>query len=342
MKLKRFFKSASALLMAVSLSFSPAVTVHASTFTDISTFYGLPYYADAVNWGVRENVVSGYDGFHFGPNDKVTRAQFVTFLYRAGGSPDVGTVTRVFRDLPSNQTYQNAITWAVENGITSGKTSTSFAPNDAVTREQAITFLWKCAGSPGTSGTSVFSDVRSNKYYAKAVNWGVSSGVTSGYSDGRFGVGDITTRAQAITFIYNTFGDPASLTPSQEDLFQYLGRPVGVVVNTIGNLTYDGATSDLEYTDDENTLYVTAADWYLNSPVQYISIYSDNPGYFIAGTQTGESIYDNADILLNNGFFYSEDASGENYFTFFADNNYSVTLRSENGMTTGISCSVGA
>ena len=186
-----------------------AVTVEA-TFAEIGTepetpvFTDVPasaYYYDAVLWAVENGVTEGTSATTFSPDMSCTRAQMVTFLWRAAGSPEPVTTTNPFTDVNSGVYYYNAVLWAVEQGITSGTSATTFAPDATCTRAQTVTFLYRAAGSPAVSGGS-FSDVSADAYYADAVAWAVSEGVTVGTSDTTFSPDMNCTRAQIVTFMY--------------------------------------------------------------------------------------------------------------------------------------------
>ncbi len=186
-----------------------AVTVEA-TFAEIGTepetpvFADVPtsaYYYDAVLWAVENGVTEGTSATTFSPDMSCTRAQMVTFLWRAAGSPEPVTTTNPFTDVNSGVYYYDAVLWAVEQGITSGTSATTFAPDATCTRAQTVTFLYRAAGSPAVSGGS-FSDVSADAYYADAVVWAVSGGVTVGTSDTTFSPDMNCTRAQIVTFMY--------------------------------------------------------------------------------------------------------------------------------------------
>ncbi len=163
------------------------------------------WYADAVRWAVEKDVTKGTDAEHFSPNGQCTRAQFVTFLWRAMGKPASRGVTP-FTDVPGGQYYTEAVAWAVAQGITNGTSDTTFSPNNTLTRAQVVTFLWRLAGSPKAAKAAAFSDVKSGAYYAEAVAWAVAQGITKGVSDTRFAPADVCTRAQTVTFLYRQLG----------------------------------------------------------------------------------------------------------------------------------------
>ena len=158
------------------------------------------YYFDAVEWAVKRQITSGTSAAEFDPDAPCTRAQIVTFLYRALGSPEPKT-TGSFTDVPSGSYYEKAVSWAVEMGITTGVSSERFDPNAACTRAQAVTFLYRALGSQANVKAR-FSDVHDGSYYAGAVDWAVENGVINGISETLFGPDSSCTRAQTVTFLY--------------------------------------------------------------------------------------------------------------------------------------------
>lgn len=160
------------------------------------------YYYDAVKWAVEQGITEGTSVNTFSPNASCTRAQMVTFLWRAAGSPAPKGMTNPFKDVSSTDHFYNAVLWAVENGITSGVSVDTFTPNATVNRAQTVTFLYRAAGSPTVSGGS-FSDVSANAYYANAVAWAAQINITSGTGNGKFSPGADCTRGQIVTFLYH-------------------------------------------------------------------------------------------------------------------------------------------
>lgn len=177
-------------------SFTP-VEDHSMTFSDI---YTSDYYYDAVLWAVANNVTNGTDATTFSPHSVVSRAQMVTFLWRAHGSPK-STCTNPFTDVRASDYYYDAVLWAVSNGVTNGTSATTFSPDMDVTRAQAVTFQWRAAGSPAASGSS-FDDVPADAYYSNAVIWAVANGITNGTGNNHFSPEVAVSRAQAVTFLY--------------------------------------------------------------------------------------------------------------------------------------------
>lgn len=168
-------------------------------FVDVSTD---SYYYDAVLWAAEQKVTSGIDNMHFSPDMLCTRAQIVTFLWRAAGSPEPKNSDNPFTDVASGSYYEKAVLWAVENGITTGTASDKFNPNDTCTRAQSVTFLYRAAGSPAVSGGTAFTDVPATAYYANAVAWAAQNKITGGVGDNLFDPNKGCTRAQIVTFLY--------------------------------------------------------------------------------------------------------------------------------------------
>lgn len=158
------------------------------------------YYADAVAWAVEQGITSGTSATTFSPNMSCTRAQIVTFLWRANGSPKADGANP-FADVSADAYYYDAVLWAVEKGITSGTSATTFSPDATVTRGQTVTFLYRAAGAPAVSGGS-FADVAADAYYADAVSWAVKEGITSGTGVNSFSPDAPCTRGQIVTFMY--------------------------------------------------------------------------------------------------------------------------------------------
>lgn len=159
------------------------------------------YYYDAVQWAVEKGITEGTSATTFSPDASCTRAQMVTFLWRAAGSPAPKSAANPFKDVSANDYYYSAVLWAVENGITSGTGADTFSPGATVTRGQTVTFLYRAAGSPAVSGGS-FSDVAADAYYANAVAWASQHNITSGVGNGNFAPNADCTRAQIVTLLY--------------------------------------------------------------------------------------------------------------------------------------------
>lgn len=160
------------------------------------------YFYDAVNWAVEKGITTGTSATTFSPNASCTRAQIVTFLWRASGSPDPKTASNPFTDVAANAYYCKAVLWAVENGITTGTSATTFSPNAPCTRAQGVTFLWRANGSKAASAAASFTDVASDAYYAPAVAWAAEQNVTGGVGNGLFSPDTTCTRAQNVSMLY--------------------------------------------------------------------------------------------------------------------------------------------
>ena len=164
------------------------------------------YYEEAIDWAVEKGITNGVSSNMFAPNDPCTRAQIVTFLWRAAGSPSPKSMSS-FTDVPADAFYAKAVAWAVENGITSGTGESKFSPNSTCTRAQAVTFLYRASGSPAVSGKAEFSDVATNAYYADAVAWAAKKGITTGIGGGLFGSDNDCTRGQIVTFLWRAMAE---------------------------------------------------------------------------------------------------------------------------------------
>lgn len=192
------YKNGVATLVLNHFSTYVVEAVDTLSFTDVSV---KEYYFDAIAWAVKNAITEGVNDTIFAPGASCTRAQMVTFLWRANGSPEPTVTELPFTDVAVDAYYAKAVLWAVENGITTGTSDTTFDPDGVVTRAEAVTFLWRAAGNPAADG-KLFADVESTKYYAEAVRWAVANGVTKGVSNTSFAPGSACTRAQIVTFLY--------------------------------------------------------------------------------------------------------------------------------------------
>ena len=168
-------------------------------FVDVATG---SYYDDAVDWAVENGITQGTDDTHFSPDGICTRAQAVTFLWRAAGSPKPETRAMPFTDVPVGSYYYDAVLWAVENGITKGTSDTTFSPNMTCSRAQIVAFLWRSEKSPAAGTANPFADVKSTAYYADAVLWAVKENITKGTTSTTFSPDADCTRAQIVTFLW--------------------------------------------------------------------------------------------------------------------------------------------
>lgn len=176
------------------------VKTAATSFADVPAN---AYFADAVKWAVDKDVTNGLTDTMFGPYESCTRTQIVTFLWRAAGSPEPRTASS-FTDVPASAYYAKAVAWAIENGITNGMTETTFAPNATCTRGQSVTFLYRALKGTA-SGSTNFTDVKSDAFYTDAINWAVANNVTNGTSNTTFSPNADCTRAQIVTFLYRAY-----------------------------------------------------------------------------------------------------------------------------------------
>ena len=182
-----------------------AATFKASTPTGKNPFIDVPagsYYEDAVIWAVDKGITTGTSATTFNPNGICTRAQAVTFLWRAAGSPAAKSAVMPFTDVKAGSYYYDAVLWAVEQGITKGTSDTMFSPDATCTRAQIVTFLWRSQKSPAAGMANPFADVAADTYYIDAVLWAVKHNITVGTTFSIFSPDEECTRAQIVTFLY--------------------------------------------------------------------------------------------------------------------------------------------
>ncbi|MEZ5165373.1 MAG: S-layer homology domain-containing protein [Acidimicrobiales bacterium] len=175
-----------------------------------SSFSDVPantYYSAAVAWLAATGITTGTSPGHFSPNDLVTRGQMATFLHRYRGSP-TGAPRARFVDVPAGKYYTAAVDWLFAEGITTGTSPGRFSPDDIVTRGQMATFLHRLEGTPGGAPPAGFADVKAGAYYAKAVDWLLYRGITTGVGGNRFAPDDPVSRAQMATFLWRLAGSP--------------------------------------------------------------------------------------------------------------------------------------
>ena len=173
-------------------------------FTDVPAG---SYYEDAVIWAVEKGITNGVSSNMFAPNDPCTRAQIVTFLWRAAGSPAAKSAVMPFADVKVGSYYYDAVLWAVENGITKGTSDTMFSPDATCSRAQIVTFLWRSQKSPAAGTANPFTDVKASAYYADAVLWAVKEDITKGTTNTTFSPDADCTRAQIVTFIWRALAE---------------------------------------------------------------------------------------------------------------------------------------
>ena len=173
----------------------------------LNFFYDVPnnaYFYEAVKWAVKNGITTGVGNDLFAPEQPCTRAQIVTFLWRAAGSPEPKGAASGMTDVVSGSYYEKAVAWAIENGITTGTTTTTFSPDVTCTRAQAVTFLARALKAKAASAAE-FSDVPTGSYFADAVAWAAANGVTEGIGGGLFGSDNDCTRGQIVTFLYRAY-----------------------------------------------------------------------------------------------------------------------------------------
>ena len=186
------------------------VFMRASGNPQTGVFVDVPegsYYEEAVNWAVEKGITTGTDATHFSPDGICTRAQAVTFLWRAAGSPAAKSAVMPFADVKAGSYYYDAVLWAVENGITKGTSDTMFSPDATCSRAQIVTFLWRSQKSPAAGTANPFTDVKASAYYADAVLWAVKEDVTKGTTNTTFSPDANCTRAQIVTFIWRALAE---------------------------------------------------------------------------------------------------------------------------------------
>ena len=191
--------------VTVKATFAETEAESGNPFKDISDS---TYYYDAVLWAVEEGITVGASATTFSPNLTCTRAQAVTFLWRAAGSPTPKSSEMPFEDIATGSYYHDAVLWAEENGITNGTSATTFSPNATCSRAQIVTFLWRSHNkSPASGSVNPFTDVAADAYYGAAVLWAVENGITDGTTATTFSPNNDCTRAQIVTFLYRAFAE---------------------------------------------------------------------------------------------------------------------------------------
>ena len=168
-------------------------------FTDVKE---KDYFFIPVLWAVENGVTTGTSATTFSPNAPCTRAQAVTFLWRAAGQPAAKGKKNPFTDVKAKDYFYDAVLWAVENNVTTGTAADKFSPNDPCTRGQIVTFLWRAQGTQKVTSANPFKDVKATDYYYNAVLWAVKNNVTTGTAADKFSPADTCTRGQIVTFLY--------------------------------------------------------------------------------------------------------------------------------------------
>ena len=247
-----------ALIMCVGMLVSVATPISASKFTDVADGQ---WYTEAVNWAVNRGVTTGTSETTFSPDMTCDRAQAVTFIWRALGSPEPSTTVHPFSDVKSSDYFYKPVIWALENGVTTGTTATTFAPTMKCSRSQIVTFLWRAMGAVEVSATNPFSDVATGDWFANAVLWAVAKNVTTGTSATTFSPDMACSRGQIVTFLMR-----AVTTYEEENRPEYASTGIyDAEGNSIYNLYLD--------IDKEHSFKVKI---YTNSPAPYTVTISGN------------------------------------------------------------------
>ena len=206
-----WYSDAALTTKVTSITLIKNTTVYAKwTAKSANPFADVPdnaYYHDAVLWAAEKNITGGTSNTTFSPNMTCTRAQMAVFLWRAEGSPEPTSSSCPFSDMAQNAYYYKAVLWAVEQGITAGTSTTTFGPDNTITRGQAATFLWRAAGKPSASSSNPFADVSPDAYYYTAVLWVAEKRISNGTSATTFSPSNSCTRAQIVTFLYRYAGE---------------------------------------------------------------------------------------------------------------------------------------
>ena len=198
--MKKLSRCTLVLFLILLFVLAPFSRVYADGLPFVDVKVGSWYY-NALCWAYENEIVSGIDVTHFGPNQPCTRAQIVTILYGMAGKPEV-TIENPFDDVSPKNYYYNAVLWALEQGITGGISDHAFGPNRQCTRAQAVTFIWAYFGREIVDPEVQFDDVPNNAYFYNAVNWAFSNGVTAGTEWNRFSPKTTVTRAMVVVFLY--------------------------------------------------------------------------------------------------------------------------------------------
>ena len=212
------------LLVLVLLTALFPTNSTAANFTDVAND---AYYYDAVEWGANNGIAMGTAPGIFSPDQPCTRAQILTFIWRAIGEPKPSNMNCPFTDVQRNSYYEQAVLWAVEFKITSGVSTTKFAPDQVCTRAQAVTFLWRACGAPPSKQLNAFSDVSEKAYFLRPVMWASAESITNGTSSTLFSPDQTCTRGQIITFLYRCAKNnclASQETPSYYEFYKEIVR----------------------------------------------------------------------------------------------------------------------
>ena len=160
-----------------------------------------------IDWAIVNKITVGTSETTFGPTEGCTRAQVVTFLWRAAKEPAPTSKENPFKDVKESDYFYNAVLWAVEKGITVGTDPDKFSPGETCTRAQIVTFLYRYEGKPEVKPDDSFTDVKPDDYFADSVAWAVANGITKGTDPGKFSPSDTCTREQVVTFLYRDIAE---------------------------------------------------------------------------------------------------------------------------------------
>ncbi len=163
------------------------------------------FYYESVKWALANEITTGTSETTFSPEKVISRAEAVTFLWRAAGSPEPTTTVNPFTDVTEDDFYYKAVLWAVEKGVTTGMTADTFGPYITANRAQIVTFLWRAKGQPASTNVNTFTDVQAGEWYEAPINWAVENSVTNGISATEFGINASCNRAQMVTFLYRAY-----------------------------------------------------------------------------------------------------------------------------------------
>lgn len=219
------------------------------TVAGFSDVFETDYYANPVQWAAQKQITNGTSGTTFEPNAMCTRAQIVTFLWRAAGSPSSFlTASKMFSDVTPGSYFEKAVSWALEKGITSGTGTHTFSPNTPCTRAETTTFLWRLKGCPAATTANPFKDVSASKYYSDAVLWAVREKITAGTDASHFSPYEPCTRCQAVTFLQRADNVPNRPAVSFGDKGRfYIGSHSVSLYNSLSQAVVDNTDSAFYY-----------------------------------------------------------------------------------------------
>lgn len=310
----------SLVLSASMLASLLPVSALAAGFTDVPQ--GI-YYEDPVDWAVENDITSGTSGTEFSPDETCTRAQAVTFLWRANGQPDAAG-NNPFADVSTSSYYNEAVQWAVANGVTSGTSATTFEPDAPVTRAQVVTFLYHDADNPSASGSTLFADVTTDAYYRDAVCWAVAQSITAGTSATAFSPDEICTRAQIVTFLYRASDDapdvPVIEIPEEPVLPEEPVQPEQELTDkeiqqVLSDPDIEGATAALINGFRKMEKHIDLSPYRMETSaaqdlaVEVSDFYGDNP-YFLSSIYAKGTVGEQVETL-NVGYKYTPEEAAE-------------------------------